>query len=201
MHNYPSRHAILHAPLMCCSVRTRRQSGVVLVIALLMLVAISLVASLSIRNATSSEAVAGSVRTTQLATQAAEVALRYCEKSVVDLVNGATTFTTTFAPSNILAYSIPPQWTNTAVWDSVSAAVFVLPADSVNAANVSTTYSRMPECMVETLPLGDATGVTTATKSYVITARGFGPEVPADVTRARPKGGSEIWLQSVIAIN
>jgi type IV pilus assembly protein PilX len=179
----------------------RAQRGVVLVIALLMLVVISLVASLSIRNATSSEAVSGSVRTTQLAMQAAEIALRYCERSVVDIANSTTTFVTTFAAANIQPYSSTPQWTSTTLWDSTNTAVFVLPATSVNASGVSTTFARMPECIVETLPEANAAGATTSTNTYVITARGFGPEVAAaNAARTRPEG-SEVWLQSTIVIN
>jgi type IV pilus assembly protein PilX len=175
------------------------QHGVVLIIALLMLVVISLVASLSIRNATSSEAVTGGVRTTQLAMQAAEIALRYCESSVAQIVVGGTpSFTTTFDSSKIDFVSTTPQWTNTAVWDSTNTFIFVLPATSVNGAGVSTTYSRMPECMVQNLPQADSTGSSAATRTYVVTARGFGPEVEAvNSTRSRPRG-SEVWLQSTI---
>jgi type IV pilus assembly protein PilX len=174
------------------------QRGVVLIIALLMLVVISLMASLSIRNATSSEAVSGSVRTTQLAMQSAEIALRYCESSVAKIVMGGTsTFTTTFDISKIDFVNTTPQWTSTTVWDSTSTLIFVLPASSVNGSGVSTTYSRMPECMVQNLPQADSTGSSTATRTYIVTARGFGPEVAADSTRKRPRG-SEVWLQSTI---
>ena len=55
------------------------QRGVVLIIALVMLVIISLLAVSSMRNSGSTEEVLGNVRTTELATQAAEIALRRCE--------------------------------------------------------------------------------------------------------------------------
>jgi type IV pilus assembly protein PilX len=182
-------------------IRHHAQRGVVLVIALLMLVVISLAASLSIRNATSSEAVSGNVRTSQLAMQAAEIALRYCERSIVDIANSTTTFVTTFAASNIQPYSTTPQWQSTTLWDTTNTVVFVLPATSLNASGISTTFARMPECIVETLPEANATGATTATNTYVITARGFGPEVgAANAARTRPEG-SEVWLQSTIVIN
>ena len=43
-------------------------------------------------------------------------------------------------------------------------------------------------------------GALSTTSTYVITARGFGPEVPAvDAARSRPRG-SEVWLQSTIEI-
>jgi type IV pilus assembly protein PilX len=177
------------------------ERGVVLIIALLMLVIISLVASLSVRNATSSEAISGGVRTTQLATQAAEIALRYCEDSVSQLAGVTPTFVTTFTSDKIQAHSSTPAWQSTTVWDASSTLVFVLPAASVNASNVSTTYSRMPECMVMNIPEADATGSIVSTKNYVITARGFGPEVSDPTGSDRRPQGSEVWLQSTIELN
>ena len=61
--------------------RPAAQRGIVLIMALIMLVVISLLTAVSVRNATSSEGVNANVRQTQLAGQAAETALRYCERS------------------------------------------------------------------------------------------------------------------------
>ena len=180
-----------------------RQRGVVLIIALVMLVVISLLSIGSIRNAASTETVAGNVRITELATQAAEIALRHCEASVLNTLTvaagGAPSYVTTFTPFNILTPSTPPRWQNMAIWDSASSAVYVLPLSLVNQPGMTGTYQRPPECMVEPLPVmaSGATDVTTTT-SFVITARGFGPEVAAaDANRDRPVG-SEVWLQSHI---
>jgi type IV pilus assembly protein PilX len=177
------------------------QRGVVLIIALMMLVVISLVASLSVRNATSSEGVSGGVRTTQLAMQAAEIALRYCETSVVKIASGTGTFATTFAASDIQPYNSTPQWQSTTIWDASPTVAFVLPASSVNGSGVSTTFSRMPECMVELMLEADSSGSTVPTTTYVVTARGFGPEVAAPTGTSRRPIGSEVWLQSTITVN
>jgi type IV pilus assembly protein PilX len=182
-----------------------RHRGVVLIVALVMLVVISLLATLSMRNAVSTEKVSGTVRTTELATQAAEIALRHCEQSVVQIMvsasGGTTTFSTTFTASNILPVNSTPLWQSTTVWDSTSTATYVLPLALVNQALLTPTYRRPPECMVGPVPLllpGAAAASTTA--SFVITARGFGPEVaPADANRSRPVG-SEVWLQSHIEL-
>lgn len=182
-----------------------RQQGVVLIIALILLVVISLLAITSMRNAGSSESIAGNVRTTELATQAAEIALRHCESSAIRItkVNGGDTtseqasYTTTIAATNILRATTSVQWKNTATWDSSSSLVFALPTDLVGN---TTTYKRPPECMIESLT-GETTAPAGGTDSFVITARGFGPEVPAltSSTRIRPVG-TEIWLQSTIEI-
>lgn len=177
------------------------QQGIVLMIALIMLVVISMLATLSIRNATSSESVAGNVRTTALASQAAEIALRYCE----DVLVSTKPPTSAAAPAgwNELPYEAPPtepKWKDPTNWDKVTAEVFVVPATSVNAASV--TFKRPPECMVQQVQVVAGTPLKLLTSTtYVITARGFGPEVAAaDGTRSRPLG-SEVWLQSTIEVN
>jgi Tfp pilus assembly protein PilX len=83
------------------------QRGVVLIIALILLVVISLLAVTSVRNAGSTATVAGNVRTTELATQAAEIALRHCESSVLAVVSGTSAYATTFDASNILTANTP----------------------------------------------------------------------------------------------
>lgn len=183
------------------------QHGVVLIISLILLIVISLLAVTSIRNARSSESVAGNVRTTELATEAAEIALRHCEASVLKLAieaSGRTsTYSTTFTNNNIVTTptAATPTWQIMSIWDSNSTATFVLPLPVVNQAGMLKTYQRPPECMVERQPvLLEGSNVVNTTASFVITVRGFGPEVaPADSTRSRPQG-NEVWLQSNIQI-
>ena len=176
------------------------QKGVVLIISLILLVIISLLAITSMRNASSSESIAGNARTTELATQAADIALRHCESAVLKVMSGRQDYVTGFTRANVLSGSSPPKWQDMSQdtgWDSASTAAFVLPENLVNLAGVTfKTYQRRPECMVEIIP-----AVTTGTTTfYVITARGFGPEVaPADDVRSRPVG-SEVWLQSHIEV-
>lgn len=155
----------------------------VLIVALILLVVISLLAVTSLRNAGSSESVSANVRTTEMATQAAEMALRYCESQVIG------------TPSVALGASTTPQWQNLTTWDTEttsSAVTFAVPLSELNQSGMSATYKRAPECMVEHLP---------AISTYVVTARGFGPEVAAltGTTRIRPVG-TEVWLQSHIEL-
>jgi type IV pilus assembly protein PilX len=177
----------------------RTQRGVVLIIALIMLVVISFMATLGMRNAASSEAVSGNVRTTVLATQAAEIALRHCEETTVQVVRAGAAAPTGFS---ILAASSTPRWREvTTTWDSSSTDVFQVPLTLVNQAGTAATFQRPPECMVENLRVITSAGVPSITSSYVVTARGFGPEVPADPTSTRTRPvGSEVWLQSTIEL-
>jgi type IV pilus assembly protein PilX len=178
--------------------RGRFQHGIVLVIALVMLVVVSLLASVSMRNAASTESTSSSVRTTELATQAAEIALRHCEdsvKSVVEVMNGGLpTMTTTFTVTNILPAGSATHWESPANWDAATTATFVLPLALLNDASLRSTYQRAPECMVAPLPvilLNQA--VPSNSSAFVVTARGFGPEVAAGTGRPL---GTEVWLQS-----
>lgn len=172
------------------------QCGVVLVLALVLLVAISLMAVASLRNASSSESVLGHVRTTELATQAAEIALRHCESSLLKVLGGNSSYDTTFKFDDILPASTPASGEDINKWDGISTKPYLLSLNTLNQPNMTVTYKRPSECMVERLPV-----MQSGVSSFVITARGFGPEVvAADNHRNRPVG-SEIWLQSHIHIH
>lgn len=186
------------------------QNGIVLILALIMLVVISILTAITVRNATSSEAVNSNVRQTQLASQAAETALRYCEDAVINLVAaGTATFNFTSPPSSTAvaldATLIQDMVTGTptsmvaANWDTTTAVykILIIPTDSVNRTGITSTFNRPPECIVDRL--SPSTSVTYS-KNFTITARGFGPEVaPADSSRNRPVG-SEVWMQSSLEL-
>ena len=172
------------------------QRGVVLIIALVLLVVVSLLAATTVRNSGSNEAVAGNVRTVELATEAAEIALRHCEASVLKVLGGNDAYVTTFAAVNILDTGTPTQWQLPANWDKKTAAVYALPLSLLHQSDMLTTYQRASECMVEKM----LSASVESSKFYSVTVRGFGPEVvKADENRSRPVG-TEIWLQSHIEI-
>ena len=190
------------------------QRGVVLIIALVMLLVISLLATLSMRNATSTESISGNVRTTELATQAAEIALRYCEDAAAQSIGWPGTLDPVpFIP----VFSSTPLWsakdtsgvlTN---WDGAGSSaapanptgpVLVIPGGSINQAGAGVTFKRPPECMVERMQMATNTTTVTTATTFVITARGFGPEVAqTNAARDRPKSGSEVWMQSTVELN
>lgn len=164
----------------------KTQRGVVLIVALVILVIISLLAVTSLRNVSSSETISGTVRTSELASQAAEIALRYCESQASKLANGEAT-----AAGFVISTKDWSDIPNT--WDAVDADVVVVPASEFNNANVRVTYKRFPECLVAQL-----SSTPTPPSSFLITARGFGPDVAVvNNNRSRPKG-TEVWLQSTI---
>jgi type IV pilus assembly protein PilX len=173
-----------------------RQHGVVLILALIMLIVISLLAAFSVRNATTTEAIAGNVRTAETANQAAEIALRYCEAAVVQSETGSGSLTLPLP--TIHDYVDPPKWKAMANWDTVAAPPlqYLIPESTVNVSSAQVTFKRMPECMVERLPVRSGAAYSTSS-TFIITARGFGPEVAAGTGRP---SGAEVWLQSTIEL-
>ena len=183
----------------------RGQHGLVLIISIVLLAIVSLLAAYSTRNAVSAENVSGNVRLTELAMQAAEIALRHCEESVAEVIAvgaGATPSYQTlgFTAANILSEGNSSTWQTASEWDTATAPVYVLPLARMNQSDLTATYIRPPECMVGRLPFVLPSGAISTTAAFIVTARGFGPDVPAaDVNRSRPIG-SEVWLQSHIEL-
>ena len=169
--------------------RARGEHGVVLIICLLFLLLISITAAVSVRGASSSEAVANNSRTQALAMQAAEAALGYCEKLVTNFAKDGSGTAPINAPVSGAAYN----WESLTNWDGTGTLtnVQVVPfADSQSGA-AHPYFKRSPECMSQYYMVGK-------TNTAVITARGFGPDVAAtDSARNAPKG-AEVWLQSIL---
>lgn len=187
----------------------KKQSGVLLIVVLIMLMVLSILASVSIRGASSSEQVSNQSRVSNLAQQAAEAALRYCETQVQSHeANAAVGFAPAPAPVGAgtkyhweagAAGNALPAMSN---WDEINAAtnafvatniLKILPAFTAKGDNGALVYfKRKPECMSQYLA-GDAT-----LKTFITTARGFGPEV--GVKDGNAPEGTEVWLQSMLTM-
>ena len=178
-----------------------KQSGVVLIIALVLLVLLSLVASYNARNVGSAELVSNNTRSAELAGQAAEAALRHCERGVENhfaaLKGSTATFTTLLTPTSA-PVAVTFTWQELTNWDGTAstANVTVIGTTALSLSDSSgSLYKRPPECMAQYLQ-------ATSTRTVVVTARGFGPEVAADGGGTRPvPQGSEVWLQSTLSLN
>lgn len=183
-----------------------RQRGVVLIVALLMLMMLSILASMSIRGASSTEQIANQSRLKVLALHAAETALLYCESQVKDHEMDPTK-TKGFAPEAApVGAGVKYSWETMSNWDATDAAVnpfagtgtlktvaFTAEGDAaaVGSGTAITFFARQPECMSQYATAGN-------TKVFVTTARGLGPEVGAKEGNA-PKG-TEVWLQSFVTM-
>ena len=123
----------------------RRQSGVTLIVTLVMLVLITLVGVSSIRNSTMDERMAGNSRDRDKALQAAEAAVRNCLGKIL-----AETYTgTPLTPATPPVWEVAANWTNSSIEVDLGAAAKL---------------SAQPRCMYETLGNG----------SYRVTGRAVG---------------------------
>lgn len=184
------------------------QQGMALLVSLLLLMVMSVGLAATLRAGGSTELSANSVRTQQLAMQAAEAALRHCERGAVEAIRiaaGELTGPATVAPVvNVFgATGSGPGTTYRAqrmnLWDGAGTApnVTILQAAQLNEAGFTTggwaQYQRMPECMAQFINPANL-------RQVIVTARGFGPEVDAaDANRSRPRG-TEVWLQSTLEV-
>jgi type IV pilus assembly protein PilX len=182
------------------TLKRQPQQGVVLVIALIMLALLSILATMSIRGASSTEQVANQSRLKELAQQTAEAALYFCEQQVrINAVDATKGIVPDDAP---VGTGTPYMWENMAIWDAVSPppSLNTVPVAAAGDTGSTVYFARAPECMSQYMSLDK--------KVFVTTARGFGPDVsaklpktpttPASTTNA-PKG-TEIWLQSVVTM-
>lgn len=128
----------------------------------------------AIRRATLDEKVAGNLREQNLAFQAAETALRFCQ-------NGIESDPQTITPLIVGGNAMPSQW-NTLTW-STALQITRLPAGTV--ANVV----AQPQCLAEKWDFRRVAGVAKNNTGdvYVITARGTGST-----------GTAVVWLQSTV---
>jgi type IV pilus assembly protein PilX len=183
----------------------QRQRGIVLAMALILLVIISLVGALAIRNSTASEKTVNSLRSNSVAMGAAETGLRYCELVVQGISNGPTAL----VPATTIAQATPSALvtisdanTSTAVWQtsatwSSSTIVITVPtafyqSQSAEAAN-GVTLKNAPVCVIQ--PYFNAR--VSPSTGWVVTARGFGNDAQINASKAVTEG-SEVWLQSIL---
>lgn len=166
--------------------------GVVLIVCLVVLTVLSLTAAVSVRGASSSDAVAAHARAQAIALQAAEAALLHCERGALvhagDPDSGIAPAAAPVTPDGSPLWQDPEQWDG-----DQRAAVVTLPWDTADATGRHTVVQRAPECLVEGY---DAT----RPGSLVITARGWGPEPQAPGPAGESAGGTEVWLQAVVFV-
>lgn len=163
--------------------RRSRERGVALMVALVMLVIIGIASVSIMRGALSSDLVANNTRVQTLATQAAQIALRYCEDEVVKARTGIAT------PVVVLLNSTG-AWNALPIWAD-DASVNTVPAQYMESANSTFVPTTMPQCMAESRIMPGTGGK----EIFDITSRGFSPDYSADAN-GNTASGSAVWLQS-----
>jgi Tfp pilus assembly protein PilX len=177
----------------------RRQSGVVMLVALLLLVVIGFSSSFILRGALFGDLISNNINAAQAAQHAAEVALRYCEQAVRQPANAPPVPNIVPMPNN--ASSLAVAWQSQDNWtdnQAVEVPTEVL-SDSVGAAQ-ALQYSQPPQCLIERLPVSPADPSSQRNFAFQITARGYSPDYQrnddGDIV-----SGSETILQMVLRMN
>lgn len=181
----------LHRPVL----RRHRQSGISLIIVMIMVVIIGLTSAAAIRNATSGERATNNIRLQSLAQQYAEAALRYCEGEIAKANDDRVA---TLREVNIVetAFGDPAAWNQAVTWTGAagsggaSSSRTSVPQAQIKSLSSSVTPTTLPQCAAERQVLADGGLVV------VLTARGFSPGYTANADGVTT-GGSVVWLQSV----
>ncbi|HSI49256.1 MAG TPA: hypothetical protein VLA61_13365 [Ideonella sp.] len=176
------------------SLGARRQQGFVLIVAMVMLVIIGLMSASVMRGALSADVVANNARSQASAMQAAQIALRYCEREVAKVPAGVTVLAAPADNDGDLHTPGPTNWNTFANWKDASKRT-ELTDDIMRSEDSSFKPSHMPQCMAENVTLEDAT-----TTAIVITARGFSPDYQ-ETDEGKSTAGAAVWVQSTLKLN
>ena len=158
------------------------QSGVTLIIALIMLVIIGLASVSLMRSSLNTDLVANNGRSQELATQAAQIALRYCETQLQEKPAGIV----------IQPAASPHVWETWSNWSGGTKVSIDLPSAMMQSANSSFIPAYLPQCLAEWATSG-------STNQLIVTARGFSPDYAE--SSGRTTAGSVVWLQSFLLVN
>jgi type IV pilus assembly protein PilX len=145
-----------------------RQHGIVLPLALVMLVMVTLIAVVAMRGVTSEERISANLRSSSVAFEQAELALRYCEQ--IALVGGDPLTAARIDSTSVtgLAWRDPSSWVTSFVkLQKPPATQYLDPARPVS----------QPACLIEAVRAPLDTTVMSArveNSAYAVTARGFG---------------------------
>ena len=177
---------------------SRTSRGVVLVMALILLAVIGVSSALAMRATLFSDMVSKNMRAQNLALQAAELALRHCERQVA-LDPGSVVM--------VSALGVELEWQTEARWTDSALTV------PVGRLGTDAGYRTAPQCLVRLFSVDEFLGtfppdpstISAESRGYSsdfvilhrITARGFSPDFERDAG-GQPIAGAEVWLQSLM---
>ena len=185
-----------------------RQRGVVLVISLILIVILSLLGTFAIRNATQSERSVNGIRSAQVAREAAETALRFCEQISIFDSNDQdySEWGTSGLRAKIVAAPITSEqdataaWRSANYWKSSSTNMIEVPAayfkkhSNSSVATDAAQLQTAPRCLIQRI---ESTS-TPDLRGYLITARGFANSAKFDPSTGVTSQGAESWMQSIL---
>ena len=162
-----------------------REKGIVLPVALIMLLVLTFAGLMAARKSSTYEQVSNNLRTNQVARQAAERGLRYCEKAVIEQVTGETTAFGTVIKDKVFTAELADDQASTlegGEWNTISNWA----KDATNLVEIDDADDKSPTCIIQAM----------SSNRYLITARGLSGDAVTDAGELT--SGSEVWLQSIL---
>lgn len=170
----------------------KAEKGVALIVAMIVLVIIGLTSVSVMRGALSSDQLVNNNRVQTLASQAAQIALRYCEVQA-NLPGKPAGFHLGLvsAPNDM-------DWLKYSNWSSGNNIVNDVPDDYMETAESTFGATKAPQCIAQCAVLPDG-----KTKVLQTNSRGFSPDYSDEDDDGYADTGSVVWLQSTVypAIN
>jgi hypothetical protein len=169
----------------------RPESGVVLVVALVLLAVTGVVTASVMRAALSADASASGARAGLLAAEFAHLALGHCERRlevdgfILDAMPDDDGDPATPGPAH---WRVPDNWLAGGLRHE-------LPAEVLQSSLSAFEPAHRPECLAERRVLED--GVT---EVVLVTARGFSPDY-LESGAGRPRRGASVWVQSTVRLD
>lgn len=184
--------------------RSSQTQGVVLIVVLVLLVAIAFMSVSVMRSALSTDLITNNNRTQSLATEMAQLALRFCEDDLTKVGTGSAVVFTGATPIRAKSTTLKTgsetefamAWEAKDNWVGNAPAAHRLSQDQLKSSHSAFTpgAGNEPQCLAEYSP--DAG----TDKVIVVTARGFSPDYIEDDNN-RVRNGSVVWLQSRILLS
>ena len=180
----------------------QRQRGVVLVLTLILVVILSLLGTFAIRNSTQTERSINGIRSAEVAREAAETALRFCEQVAIFDGDGKNYTEYGTGPDNlrgkIIATAIASEADNNAAWRTeanwIDGSNAIKVPDAYFKTGAETDLKTSPRCLIQKLE----TTSTPKLSGYLITARGFANNALFAPETGKSSQGAESWMQSVL---
>ena len=176
--------------------RMQHQRGFVLAVSMIFLIIMTMLAVSAIKRSTLDEKITSNLRTQNLSFQAAEKALRFCERNL-DLAAGSVTVCTAKDAAKIFADNdgveqAPENWKNLDIWKVGGSSLQIAHGSPDAIAGLDA--ASQPRCIIEEWKLNPANG-TNKQPAWIITARA-GPRI--DATTSEKGENAVVWLQEII---
>ena len=185
--------------------RRQEQRGVVLIITLILVVILSLLGTFAIRNATQTDRSINGIRSAEVAREAAETGLRFCEQVAIFDGDGKdyTEYGETGLRAKIIATTIASEsdplaaWRSDANWIQGSNVITVPEAyfkKDIAGNTAEAQLQTAPRCLIQKIETTSTPKLT----GYLITARGFANNATFTAATGKTNRGAESWMQSVL---